>query len=84
MQYLIDCKCRQWTVLTMGTGVFDSDWASVDDHTTSVRDAQAGFFLLLCSNQSGLKKGKAKEQFECTPNCTNAYGILFLSNWTLI
>jgi hypothetical protein len=37
----------------MGAGVFDSDWSSVDDHATGVHDAQAGFFLLLCSDQSG-------------------------------
>jgi hypothetical protein len=56
MQYLIEDKCRQWTVLTMGTGVFDSDRTSVDGHATSVRDAQAGFFLLLRSDQPGLKR----------------------------
>jgi hypothetical protein len=60
MQYLIEYKSRQWTVLTMGTGVLDSDRASVNGHATSVRDAQAGFFLLLRSNQPGLKRQKQR------------------------
>jgi hypothetical protein len=43
----------------MGAGVFDPDRASVNDHATGIHDAQAGFLLLLCSNQSG-RKGKSK------------------------
>jgi hypothetical protein len=43
----------------MGTSVLDSDRASVDGHATSVRDAQAGFFLLR-SNQPGLKRQKQR------------------------